>query len=395
MSYLISDLQNEIEPKLHDTSLDKLSGSFYDKVYEAARRVLARIDPEETIRTANITNALYDKVYSYVAPTDLKGNSIIAIRPQVNNSVQNNFSQTYRDEFDMYKTNNTFTTRMNSGIKTIEISKALDAGILLNECDSLTTNGTWVAGGNASNISIDTQNKVSGSGSIKFDLAAAGTSGYVEATGITSIDATTYYNTGALFIWVYIPTTAALATITSFTLRVGSNSSNYYTTSAATSASDQTGFKVGWNLIMWNWTNLTTTGSPDYTALTYVRLTVAYSSTPAIPSMRIDSAMVKLGSIFEIEYYSNYLFQNTSGTWIVKPTADTDILNLSVESYNLVLYELAAIITQELQAESAQIDGAYWEKKRTEEWVNYMRNHKSQKAKKQEAYYRVDRRYRR
>lgn len=395
MSYLISDLKNEIEPKLHDTTLDKLSGSFYDKAYEAARRVIARIDPEETIRTVQITNAIYDKVYSYITPTDLKGKSIVALRPQVNNSVRNNFSQMYTEDFDMKKYNNTFSIRNNSGIKTIEISKSVTAGILFNECDSTTDGGTWVVGGNASNLSVDTNNKVSGGGSLKFDLAAAGTSGYAEATAITSIDATNYYNTGAMFMWVYIPTSAAVTAITSFTARFGSDSSNYYTTSAVTSASDATTFKVGWNLIRFDWTNLTATGSPDYSALTYFRITIAYSSTPAIPSMRIDSITFKLGEIYEMDYYSKYLFKTTAGTWIERPTTDDDIINLDTDSYNLVVYELASIICQELQNENSQIDLQYWEKKRLEEWVNYMRNHKTQKIQPQSAYYRVNRRYRR
>lgn len=395
MSYLISDLKNELEPKLHDTTLDKLSGSFYDKAYEAARRVLARIDPEETIRTVEITNAIYDKVYSYITPTDLKGKSILALRPQINNTVRNNFSQMYTQDFDMKKYNNTFSVRNNSGIKTIEISKSVTAGILLNECDSLTDGGTWVAGGNASNLSVDTNNKVSGGGSLKFDLAAGGTSGYVEATAITSIDATNYYNTGAMFMWVYIPTSAAVTAMTSFTARFGSSSSNYYTTSAVTSASDATTFKVGWNLLRFDWTNLTTTGTPDYTALTYFRLTTTYSSVPAIPSMRIDSITFKLGEIYEMDYYSKYLFRTTAGTWIEKPTSDDDIINLDTDSYNLVVYELASIICQELQSEGSQIDLTYWEKKRLEEWVNYMRNHKTQKVQPQSAYYRVNRRYRR
>lgn len=392
MSYLISDLKNEIEPKIHDTTLDRLSGSFYDKVYEAGRRIIARLDPIETIRTENITNAIYDKVYSYVAPSDLKGDSIITIRPQVNNFVRNRFTQLYREDFDLHKDNNTYTVRYNSGVKTVEISKFVDAGLLLNECDSLSSDGTWVAGGNANTLEVDTQTKVSGGGSLRFNLQAAGTSGYIEATSMASKDATDFYNLGAIFAFVYIPTTAALSSITSFTMRFGSSSSNYYTTSSVTSASDQTGFKVGWNLLRFDWNNLSTTGSPDYTDITYVRFTVAYSSTPAINGIRVDSMSFKLGSIYEIEYYSDYLFRNTNGTWIEKPTADTDIINLAPESYNLMLYELAEIISQELQGSDSSIDVEFFGRKRNEEWVNYMRNNKSQKAKKSGTYYRVRRR---
>lgn len=395
MSYLISDLKNEIEPKLHDTTLDRLSGNFYDKVYEAGRRVLARIDPDETIRTVQITNALYDQIYSYVTPSDLKGKSILGIRPQINNTVRNNFSQVYQTDFDLKKNDTTFAIRNNSGVKTLEISKSTTAGILFTGCNSLTADGVWVAGGDASSIGLDTVNKKEGSGSISFTLNAAGTSGYVEATSIVSIDATDYLNKGAIFMWVYIPTSSALSSITSFTLRFGSSSSNYYTTSAATSASDSTSFKVGWNLIRFDWVNLTETGTPDYTALTYTRFTVAYSSASSIPSMHIDSIMFKLGEIYEMDYYSSYLFQNSSGTWIEKPTSDNDIINLSVVSYNLILYELAAIITQELQSEGSAVDSQFWAKRRDEEWMNYMRNYKTQKIKPTATYYRVNRRYRR
>ena len=383
MSFLISDLKNRVEPKLHGTTINKV-GDFYGLCLEAAGNVLLKIDPRETIRIQQITNALYDQVYEYVAPTDLKGDAIIDIRPQVSRSVSDKFSQFKSEEFDVYKSNGGIHVQNNSGVKTLRLSKSLSNTALLDDANSLTDNGTWSAGGNAINFAADSLNYVTGSASLKFDISASGSTAYIENSTITAVDLTNYVNTGAVFVWVYIPSTSI---ITSVDLRWGSDSSNYYNRTV-TATQDNTALVTGWNLLRFDWSGSTQTGTPVTTAIDYVRVTFNYSGT-ATTSCRVDNIIVKLGSIYNIQYYSKYLFQNSSGTWIEKPTADTDVINLDTESYNIFFYELMELVAQEIQAEDASFDVDFWKSKKKDVWETYMQANKSERKKVRSTYYRI------
>lgn len=382
MSFTIADVKTRMESKAHGTSLNKLA-DVYGLIYEAAGNLLLRVNPQETKRTAQITNALYDQVYEYIAPTDLKSDAIIDVFPQVNRNASDNFSQNYAEDFDLYKSNNTLTTQFNSGVKTPRISKSLTSGVLLNGCDSLTANGTWSAGGNATNLAVDTLNRVTGSGSLKFDISASGTTAYLENSTQTAVDWSSLVNAGAIFVWAYIP---SITIITSVTLRWGSSSANYNSVSV-TATQDNTAFVVGWNLLRFDWAGSTATGTLVSTAINYSRVTFNYSGT-ATTSCRIDSIIGKLGSIYNASYYSKYLFKTTGGTWIEKPTLDTDIVNLDVESYNLLNYEVDFLMAQELQGSDATFDTDFWQTKGDRVYADYMAQNKSEKMKKQVQYYR-------
>jgi hypothetical protein len=387
MAYLISNLKDDLETKFHGSSLNKLKGSIYNKIYEAARNVLNGMDPVDTIRTAQITNAIYDDVYSYVAPTDLKDDKIVALYPQANATAADNFSNVYSEGFTLNKFRETLNVRYNSGVKTLRLSKETTAGSTLNTCDSVTANGTWAVGGSGADIAADSLYKISGSASLKFTINSGGTSSYIENSTMTAVDLSGFENNGAMFAWVYIPSTTV---ITAVALRWGSSSSDYYSVSV-TAAHDQTAFVTGWNLLRFDWQGLTPTGTPVDTAIDYVRVTFTHTTAGTTP-VRVDSVMAKLGAIWEIDYYSKYLFRNTSGTWIEKPTAETDIVNLDTTGYNVLLYEVCLICAHELQGEDSRYDMDYFREKRKEAWDAYTGNNKSQTMKKQSSYYSMRRR---
>lgn len=382
MSMNILDLKTRLEQKIHDLSIDKVS-DFYGLVKEAAGNVLLKIDPQETKRFAAVENALYDQVYSYVLPSDVKGNKIFSLRPQVNNNPANRFSQTYSGEFDLYKTNDTSAIEFNNGVKILRVSKSLRAGPVVNEANDLTSNGTWSAGGDASNLRQDTVNFVTGGASLIFDLAASGSAGYLENSTMTPVDLTVYENTGRIFVWVYIPDSDA---ITSIGIRLGSSSSNYIGRSATTAVAS-TAFVDGWNLIPFDWSGATEVGTVDPSSISYLRITYNYDGT-AVPSCRLDSTVVRLGTIYELGYYSKFLFRTSAGTWIEEPTSDDDLINLDTESFNVLLYEVALLVVQELSGENAKFDIEYFKGKRDEVWNAYMESYKSESMKPRVDYYR-------
>ena len=384
MSITIQDFKTRLHSKIHSGTLNKVQ-DIYNLIFEGAGNVLNAVDPAETIRIVALSNTVYDDVYNYAAPADLKGKKVIDIRPQANRTRSDNFLQNYSREFDQYKLNDSFAIENNSGVKTIRISKNLDAGATLNDSNTLTENGTWAADGTgASGLTVDSLNKVSGSASLKFDLAITETSGYIENSTITAVDLTNYVNTGAIFVWVYLPS----ATISAINLAWGSDSSNYLHRSV-TASHDNTDFVIGWNLLRFDWSGSTAVGTSVNTAIDYLKVTFTYDGTVAIPSCRVDNIVARLGTIYETVYYSKYLFQSASGTWKEVPTADDDVLNLDTTGINVLLYEVSQLVSQELQGESMASDINYFSDREKQQIDDYVGNNKSQAIKPQSNYYRM------
>lgn len=383
MSYTLANLKDDLIPKLHDTSIDKLSGEFYDKVFEAARNLLNKMDPPTTIRKAQLSNALYDGVYSYIAPTDLKGTKVISLFPQSESIRGENFNQTGYSDFGYDRELGSLIVEHESGIKTVSVSGHGRAGLTLSTGNSLTENGTWVVGGQAANLVLDSYLYMNSGASLRFDLTSGATSGYLENSLTSSIDYDTYDDISSFFVWTYIP---SITELTSFNLRWGSDSGSYYS-STVTTAHDSTAFKVGWNLLRFDWSSASTTGTPVDTAIDYIRFTVNVTGVTTQVGFRLNSIIGRVGQPYDFRYYSKYLFKTSAGTWIEKPTDDGDIVNLDTESYNLLLYELAYVCAHEIQGEDSAFDITFFRNQRKEAYDNYMGDNKSEARKKTKRYY--------
>ena len=394
MAYLISDLKSDLQRKLHGTSLAKLS-DVNSLIWEAGKEILARIDPQETVRTANIENAIYDDVYNYTAPTDLKGNKVIDIRPQVNRTLNDNFSNTSIEQFDLTKENNSFTVEYNTSVRTLRLSKQLTSPTVVNQVTGITNNGTWAASSNATNLSEDNLNWVSGGSSLKFDLNAAGgsTTGILTNTTMTAVDLSTLEDTGALFLWVYMPTASVFTSVQLEWSDDATFAANWSQT--VTSPHDGSSFQDGWNLLRFDWDDATKTGSPNSSAVDSTRITITYDGT-AQTAVRANGLTAQLGQVYEIVYYSQYIFRDTNGNFIEKPTADTDMINLENDSYNIMLYECARIAAIEIQGTDSRVDVNEYEKElygdpnkqdRVGLYKQYARSYPSEAEKKRLNYY--------
>ena len=398
MSITIADVKQRLAGKLHGTSISKLQ-DFYGLAFEAAGNLLGKIDVKETVRIEPITNAIYDKIYDYVVPVDIKEDAILSVKPQgYNRLVSDKFTNRSEEEFDRFKTSGDFTIQNNSGVKTLRLSKALNANIAFRKCDQLIEGGTWTASSNATNLEVDTFNKVAGTGSLKFDISAGGTTAILtidDSTESNLIDWTSLVNTGSVFMWVYIPNTTA---ITSVNLEWGSMFYGAVVGSynrTVTTTQNNTAFTTGWNLLRFDWSGSTFVGIGFFPeSIGYAKVTFNYNGT-AVPSCRIDSILGSLGTIYECEYFSKYLFKTAGGTWIEKPTLDSDILNLDTTSFNLFLYELAELAGQEIGGQDSSFDISYISNKKKETWDAYTQANKSERKKKQTAYYPLANRRRR
>lgn len=321
--------------------------------------MLMQIDPAETRRITNLTNAIHDDYYNYSLPSDVKGNKIIDIRPQVNRNTSDQFRQRFSEEFDLRKAveDDIFQVKHDDGSKSIRISKDISPGpTTINSCNNLTDNGTWAADGTyASNLTQDTLYYVSGSASLNFDLASGGSAGYIENSTMTAVDLSDHDEVGSFFVHAYLPDASI---ITNVILRWGNDLTANYWVRTVTEQHDGTAFRNGWNILRFDWNGATETGTVAPATIDSLRVTITYDGT-AETDIRIDNITCSIGEIFEIEHYSKYLFRNSSGTWLELPSDDTDIINLDTDSNNIFIYECLSEVAQQIQGEDMGADFQY------------------------------------
>jgi hypothetical protein len=391
MSYTIAQLKNDLTAVIHGTTLNQIQ-NLDGLIDRAGRKLVSELDPIETIRIAQINNALYDDVYDYSCPADLKGDRIIDIRPQVNRTTRDRFFQVYNEEFDLYKAKVNpaeVTVQYNTAVKSLRIKKNLTQGLLLNNCNSLTANGTWTVGGSATDLTVDELNYITAGGSLRCNLSAGAnpSTGYFENSTMEAVDLSRDEGIGSLFVWVYLPTGS---NFTNIILRWGSSSSNYWS-ATATSANNSVAFQNGWNLVRFDWSSATETGTPDSSAVDYLRVTGTYNGT-AMTAFRIDNIVSQLGSIYEIEYYSKYIFRSSAGTFQETVLDDEDEINLDTDSYNLLFNLVAMYAVQQQQSSNGNFDYAFFEKQYEQDKARYIAKNKSQVMKPQQVYYAMPKR---
>jgi hypothetical protein len=361
VAYSITNLGADLQAVLHGTTLAQIT-NLYGLYNRAAGKLLEDVDPQETKRTVETTGPIFTGVYDYPLPVDVKGNKIIDIRPQVNRSPQQVWVQSYNQAFDLTKilsNQNQFTMNFNTGLKSVRIATplGLPAPVLINDAASIASNGTWTVGGGATNLSVDNQNYILDGGSLMFDLSAGPSTGYLENSTMDAVDLESALNQATQFLYTYLPSATE---VTAVEFRFGSGSSDYY--SLSTSVTQQnTVFQNGWNLLGYDWSSMTVTGSPDPSEIDYIRVTWTYDTTLQT-GVRLNAITSNMGNILEMEYYSKYLFRNaSSGAFQETVLLNSDLINLDTESYNLYFNLVAYYAVQQQQgANSGAFDGPFF-----------------------------------
>lgn len=355
INYQISDAENELTGILHGTTLNQitdLNGVFN----RAARRVLQDVDPPETKVFTQFGQVWYC-VYDYDCPVDLKGDKIIDLYPQANRQLNDYFGQSYSQPFSLEK-NFTFSPQFNvrysNATRILRVNAPqLPQGAQLNAADAVSDNGTWTAGTGVSNVQSDSQYFTDGaSGSVSFTIAAGAnpSTAYIYNGGMGALDLTNYFNNAFFFFQVYMPNAAGF---TNVKLRVGTanaagtDSTNYYEQTFTGNYFGDS-FVDGWNQIGGVWSGFTTTGSPTLSNINYIRVTFTYDGTTQT-QVRINQFYCRLGTIFNIGYYSKYLFRDTNGAFKEETDSENDYINLDTDGRNLFLYAAAIEAIQQQQ----------------------------------------------
>lgn len=386
MSYSITNLKNDLEGVLHGTTTNQIQ-NLDGVINRAARQLLLDLDPQETKRTVEFVAPIFNTVFDYPIAADVKGNKIIDIFPQVERLPGDIWLQAYNQAFDVYKQNifslqNMFTLNFNSSLKTLRVNAPwLNAPAIVNEIDSITVNGTWAVGGTASNLAVNNSNFAQGTGSLQFDVTVG--TGYIQNSTMTAVDLSSYVNQSSFFVWVYIPTGANL---TSVELRIGSSSTAYYYLSV-TQTQQGTAFVNGWNLCQFQWSSMSTSGSPTTTAFNYARVSVVMTGTNT--AVKVNGLNSILGTVLNYSYYSKYLFRNVNtGAYQETVLDDSDLINLDTDSYNLLFNMVAYLASQQQQGLDASFyDGSFFKNAYDQGVIRYKSMYKSELQKPQGTYY--------
>lgn len=349
MSYTRTNLKSTIASR----ASGELSTADLDVIInDAVRDVVAEIDLVSTKRSSSLSPRVFDDVFEYSAPSDLKFNKVVDIQPQKGRNRFDNWRMTTQEEFDRYKQNGEclyFNTDRffygegrsmlvaignNSTTKTLLLSASADDSIVT--IDNLTEVGTLTGVGDGENLMADNSNTIKYNAAINFDIGSGGgtTAGITDLTMAEAMDITDYLQEGSVFVWAYIPSTTY---ITNYKLAIGSSPSDYYTVTVTTK-NDGNSFVNGWNLLRFDLINGVETGSVDNENCDYWSLYMTKNALKINESnYRFSDLFIGNGQQFNVIYYSNCGWKSATGTYLEDATTDTDILNVSSSEYGLIV----------------------------------------------------------
>lgn len=347
----ISNFKDIILSKAGGKPLGKIP-NFYSMLFQAMTELRSKTDIPSSIRTTQLTNPIYSDVDTYPLPIDVTLGGIINLRPITADDSFYDFNRLGQRQYKVeqkYNVANRYATRNINGVQYLMLNNTTTSPTIINTCDSLTANGTVGLFGLATNLLSDSLQKVAGIASISFQ-ANIGASNGIQITGMTAINASSLND---FLAYVYLPT---LTNVTGVRLSYGQSASAYYTASIATDFFGNA-LSLGWNLIKIPKTSFGVgAGSPNWTSVTFLRAEILGTFATAVDGFRFDAFSVQSGSLYEIDYYSNYQFQSMAGTRLDKPTADTDYIIVTDDELSLFLGFFLEIMSVDLKQSGAVID---------------------------------------
>lgn len=390
--YTISQANQELQGLLHGTTLNQIN-DIYGVHRRAGSQLLLDFDPQET-KAVQTTVPIYQGVWDYPAPTDLKGTKITDVYPQVNRLWWDIYVQRFGQQFDRYKNfslQEMYTVEFNAGVKSLRVNAPFTASSIFVNGVNSTTN--WTGNANISNLAQDTVNFADSTAgaSLKFNISSGTSPQTATITNILAgpINLTGYQGQSAFFIWVYMPIASHFSQVA---LNIGSDTGDYYTFTA-TQTQQNTPFMNGWNLVQFTWTPQTAqTGTPNITLINYLQLSLTYDGT-AQNAVRFCGLYCRLGLVFNIAYFSKYIFSDASTNAFKEvPTSDSDYINLDTDTYNLYIWRLAMEAIQQQHSATSKNDLSYFMQQYGLAKERYTKEYPSDTNRPQDTYYKMPQR---
>lgn len=380
--YTLYNLKQDVNANLPGGGINQLV-NFFNTFDKGRRAMIGKVRPEELIKTAYLEDALFPAVDKYAVPEDMKYDDVIQIARLSGyrnvDTMEHPLELVYRRRFGQKRGSaaNVMNIGYENGVKYARIfrptsgsrygvgannsNNALNCEYrVIHNCDSLNENGTWNVGGNVVNLREDRLQHVIGRGSLSFDINNSATSGFIENFTLTPFSILEFLKRGAEFAWLNLSIPRELIAVR---LIMGSNPDDLTTDlyeASVNSPHDNNEFIVGWNLLKYMLQNLSMVGTPNPSALTYIRFEFETTGV-AIPNCNLDNIILRQGSVYEMTYNSSYIVRDpVTGQWKKIPTQNSDIIVAEEDTYNLLVAEctLAAKIEsyQASPAGASEID---------------------------------------
>lgn len=311
-------------------------------IERAVSTLVQNADVPECMGIQNIT--LYSGVTDYLCDDEIFSTAINDIRPQGISRQQSNFvfKQSQLD-FDRIKSSytpsSTFATfQYDNGVPIIRILAPFTK--IQTVIDQMTSTTGWVASGSAGTLFQDDSTFYKYPASIRTTLTGAST-GILTKT-ISTVDLSQYTGVGVGFLAIQIPAGVTSTNLTNIEIRIGSDSGNYYTTTA-TSAFLGAWSSGSWQLVSFD--GATAVGSPDMTKVNYVQVRLTTGAT--ITNFRVGGLWISMPAQAQIFYQTAAVFLATGATKATTIiTEDTDEIILQDPAYNIFLYECANAVLE-------------------------------------------------
>lgn len=334
MALTITQIESQVQELLRDTT-----GGTFDtaKIRNSLRRCINHLIKDHGIYATKKPSSidLFDTVFEYPAPSDLF--DVVNIQ---DNGMYKSFLKTKPDAF-YGLSGNVFSVDSYQNDHSILVkTSGLSGSLIVNGCESITDNGTWsaVASTDAQNVTTNTINAKEGSGAVSFDVnTALSGNNYAEIDNddMTDVDLTDYAGKGTVFVWAYLP---SVTDLTSITLRIGSDSSNYYSKTVTTQFNGYA-FRVGYNRLGFSLVTATETGTVVDTAVDYIAYRLTYSSSfVSTNGFLIDDIRIANPTTLDLMYYSTHFVIDTSGVTKQYFTADGDTSLLDEADDDILIY---------------------------------------------------------
>lgn len=342
------------------------AANFLTVANRAVREVLSDIDMRSMIRKSALSPNLFNSFYEYTCPTDMKSEKVTDIKPQIDRGKYDYWRLTTPEEFDrlkgtegtdeygdpvsiskgtQWRGENLVAISSRDFVRKLLLSRPIDDTSVT--IDGLNAVGDWVLFGDGTNLTADSSNYVKGSASINWDItAAAGTTAGIAKTFTDTFDVSAYYSLGYAFVWAYV---TSATNLTNYILHIQSSSGNYITITVTTN-NEGASFYAGWNLLRFNFANLSATGTLDQDACNYVALYMTKDAAKVSETdYRFDNLVLKIGDHYNVIFYSKYGWQSSTGTYLEDATTTTDLLNCDTDEYNLIIEKTAQFMEEHLK----------------------------------------------
>jgi len=364
-TYLYSLIQRILNTKIHGRRANLTSGESGDTNVErdlinsGVRVALSDIDFRGNIREVSLTPRLMENQFDYALPTDVKADRIIDLRPQVTD---------YREEFETYSIipPEEFDRRKNTerGIACImndDLTRYLrisaDVDNISVQVSSMEDTG-WVsfsASVQDSDIKVDQDDYIEGNGCIRFRTDTTDTTDSavgIQSSNISAFDISDFLARGSAFLDARL--TVADSGIHQISIRIGSDSNNYYQVNDSTQ-NDCSSFVTGWNKIRLDLQNKTTVGTPVDTAIDYVALFWSRDTTTATllhlndTDWGFDDLTLKRGKYYNLSYYTRNVWQDTAFALVENSSHDSYALLVQNDEFEVIMAKIAELASSYLR----------------------------------------------